>query len=52
MWTLSGNGNLNGDLTVEAGTLVLSGSFANPTERAARIGDSALLVLDGTLTTG
>ena len=50
VWTLSGNSSTNGDLTVEAGTLLLSGSFSQITGRSCNVGDSAVLVLDGSLT--
>ncbi|MEY3898704.1 MAG: hypothetical protein RLZZ214_4226, partial [Verrucomicrobiota bacterium] len=51
-WTLSGTGNLNGDLTVEAGTLVISGGFTHPATKTARVNGGAMLKLDGTLNTG
>lgn len=48
-WTLSGTGNVNGDLTVEAGTLAITGSFTQPSTKSTLVQDSAVLVLDGVL---
>lgn len=47
-WTFSGTGNLNGDVIVEAGTLVLGGSLTQIAGKTTRVGDGACLVLDGT----
>jgi rhamnogalacturonan endolyase len=51
-WTLSGTGNVNGDLTVEAGTLAITGSFTQPSTKSTLVEDSAVLVLDGALVSG
>lgn len=51
-WTLSGTGNVNGDLTVEAGTLTITGSFTQPSTKSTLVQDSAVLVLDGVLNSG
>ena len=51
-WTLSGTGNVNGDLNVEAGTLAITGSFTQPSTKSTLVQDSAVLVLDGTLVSG
>lgn len=51
-WTLSGTGNVNGDLTVEAGTLAITGSFTQPSTKSTLVEDSAVLVLDGVLDSG
>jgi rhamnogalacturonan endolyase len=48
-WTLTGPASINGDLTVEAGNLVLSGTFGMITGKTARVLDSALITIDGTL---
>lgn len=51
-WTLSGTGIVNGDLTVEAGTLAITGSFTQTSTKSTLVQDSAVLVLDGTLASG
>jgi rhamnogalacturonan endolyase len=48
-WTLSGAGNVNGDLTVEAGMLAITGSFTQPSTKSTLVQDSTVLVLDGVL---
>ncbi len=52
MWTLSGTGNVNGDLTVESGTLAINGSFSQPSTKSSFVEDSAFLLLDGVLNSG
>lgn len=49
IWTLSGTANINGELTAEAGTLVLTGNFGMIAGKTARVLDSAVMALDGTL---
>ena len=49
IWTLTGSASINGDLTVEAGTLALAGTFGMITGKTARVLDSALMMLDGSL---
>ena len=51
-WTLSGTGNVNGGLTVEAGILAITGSFTQPSTKSTLVQDSAVLMLDGTLVSG
>ena len=51
-WTLSGAGNVNGDLTVEAGMLAITGSFTQPSTKSTLVQDSTVLVLDGVLNSG
>jgi rhamnogalacturonan endolyase len=48
-WTLSGSANINGELTAEAGTLALTGIFGMIAGKTARVLDSAVMSLDGTL---
>lgn len=47
--TLSGTGSINGNVTVEAGTLLLSGSMSQIAGKSTTIGDTASMILDGTL---
>ena len=48
-WTLSGTGNINGELTAEQGILHLTGTFGMIAGKTARVFDSATMTLDGTL---
>lgn len=48
-WTLSGSASINGELTAEAGTLALTGTFGMTAGKTARVLDAATLTLDGTL---
>ncbi len=49
IWNLSGTGSINGNVTVEAGTLLLSGSLSQIAGKSTTVGDAAFMVLDGTL---
>lgn len=52
VWTLSGASSTNGDLTVEQGSLLLTGAFTQPAGRSSTVAESAVLTLDGTLASG
>ncbi len=49
MWVLTGIGSINGNVTVEAGTLHLSSSLSQIAGKSTTVGDAAFLILDGTL---
>jgi autotransporter-associated beta strand protein len=49
IWSLTGAGNINGNVTVEAGTLHLTGSLSQIAGKSTTVGDAAFLILDGTL---
>ncbi|MEX1116175.1 MAG: polysaccharide lyase family protein [Akkermansiaceae bacterium] len=49
IWTLSGTGSINGNVAVEAGTLLLSGSLSQIAGKSTTVRDAAFMVLNGTL---
>jgi autotransporter-associated beta strand protein len=49
VWTLSGNAAINGDVTVEAGTLNLGGTLGQIAGKSTTVADAAMMTLDGTL---
>ena len=49
IWTLAGNANLNGNVSVEGGTLNLTGSLGQIPGKSTLVADGAAMILDGSL---
>ena len=49
VWNLTGNAGINGNVTVEAGILHLTGSLSQIAGKSTTVGDASAMVLDGTL---